>query len=67
MRSVAELQPDQGGMIGRMIFLAKRLAEKAGVADNGYRLVFNVRHHGGQEVDHLHLHLLGGQPLGPLG
>lgn len=67
VRSIAELQPDQGSMIGRMIFLAKRLAEEAGVADDGYRLVFNVRRHGGQEVDHLHLHLLGGQALGPLG
>lgn len=67
LRSMAELTPDQEPMIGRMMSLARRLAEEQGIAENGYRLVFNVRHHGGQEVDHLHLHLLGGQPLGPLG
>ena len=67
VRSMAELEPDQTEMIGRLMLLAKRMAEEAGIAADGYRLVFNVRHHGGQEVDHLHLHLLGGRPLGPLG
>jgi histidine triad (HIT) family protein len=67
MRSVAEMTDDQTALLGRMIALAKKLAEEKGIADDGYRLVFNVRHHGGQEVDHVHLHLLGGQPLGPLG
>lgn len=67
MRSIAEMTDDQEALVGRMMGLAKRLAEEQGIAENGYRLVFNVRHHGGQEVDHIHLHLLGGQPLGPLG
>lgn len=67
MRSIAEMTDDQEALIGRMVGLAKRLAEERGIAADGYRLVFNVRHHGGQEVDHVHLHLLGGQPLGPLG
>ncbi len=67
MRSIAEMTDDQQALVGRMIGLAKRLAEERGIATDGYRLVFNVRHHAGQEVDHVHLHLLGGQPLGPLG
>lgn len=67
LRSVADMAPGQEALLGRMMATAKRLAEEKGIATDGYRLVFNVRHHGGQEVDHIHLHLLGGQPLGPLG
>lgn len=67
LRSVADMDESQTGLLGRMLYRAKILAEEQGIAMNGYRLVFNVRHHGGQEVDHVHLHLLGGQPLGPLG
>jgi len=67
MRSVAEMEDGQEALLGRMLKVAKRLAEEQGIDTDGYRLVFNVRHHAGQEVDHVHLHLLGGQPLGPLG
>lgn len=67
MRSVADMDESQSGLLGRMMYRAKLLAEEQGIDENGYRLVFNVRKHGGQEVDHVHLHLLGGQPLGPLG
>lgn len=67
LRSVAEMTETQAELLGRMLYRAKVLAEQQGIAHDGYRLVFNVRHHGGQEVDHLHLHLLGGQSLGPLG
>lgn len=67
LRSVAEMAEADTGLLGRMMLRAKILAEEKGIANDGYRLVFNVRHHAGQEVDHLHLHLLGGQALGPLG
>jgi len=67
LRSVAEMDKSQVGLLGRMIHRAKLLAEEQKIDADGYRLVFNVRHHAGQEVDHIHLHLLGGQPLGPLG
>ena len=43
---------------------ARKAAEAAGVADSGYRVVGNVNRDGGQEVFHLHLHLLGGKKLG---
>jgi hypothetical protein len=42
------------------------LARKQGIADSGYRLIINCNADGGQEVYHLHLHLLGGRPLGPM-
>ncbi len=50
--------------LGRMIRIASRLAEEDGIDEAGYRLIINCRAHGGQEVDHVHLHLIGGRPLG---
>lgn len=51
---------------GRMLIVAKQLAEQSGIAEDGYRLIINCNDHGGQEVYHLHLHLIGGRPLGPM-
>ncbi|MCA9956083.1 MAG: HIT domain-containing protein [Anaerolineales bacterium] len=51
---------------GRLLLVAKKLAAQEGVAEDGYRLMINCNEHGGQEVFHLHLHLLGGRPLGPM-
>ncbi|MDO8686769.1 MAG: histidine triad nucleotide-binding protein [Candidatus Berkelbacteria bacterium] len=51
-------------LIGKMVIVAKKLAEKKGIADDGYRLIFNVGKHSGQVVDHIHLHLIGGGQLG---
>ena len=42
------------------------LARQLGLVDPGYRLLANVGHNGHQEVPHLHVHLFGGQPLGPM-
>jgi histidine triad (HIT) family protein len=52
--------------LGRMFTVAARLAREAGIAQDGYRLIVNCREHGGQEVFHLHMHLVGGRPLGPM-
>ncbi len=52
--------------LGRMFTVAKKLAEKEGIAEDGYRLLVNCNSHGGQEVYHIHMHLVGGRPLGPL-
>lgn len=52
--------------LGRMITVAAKLAEQEGIAADGYRLMINCNRHGGQEVYHLHMHLLGGRPLGPM-
>lgn len=53
-------------LLGRMLRVAADIARQEGVAEGGYRLILNCRDHGGQEVYHLHLHLLGGRPLGPM-
>jgi len=42
------------------------IAAQEGIAQSGYRLIVNCNADGGQEVYHLHLHLLGGKPLGPM-
>ncbi|NWF78102.1 MAG: histidine triad nucleotide-binding protein [Chloroflexi bacterium] len=61
--SSAELTEEQHELVGRLIITAKNLAEKEGVAKEGYRLVINCGSEGGQVVPHLHLHLLGGRRL----
>ncbi|OGV36822.1 MAG: histidine triad nucleotide-binding protein [Legionellales bacterium RIFCSPHIGHO2_12_FULL_35_11] len=49
--------------LGKLILRAKELAKEHGVSEAGYRLVFNVNAEGGQEIYHIHLHLLGGRQL----
>jgi histidine triad (HIT) family protein len=44
--------------------VARDLARREGIAESGYRLIINCNKDGGQEVYHLHVHLLGGKPLG---
>jgi len=61
--SSAQLTEEQQGLIGRLVIIAKNLAEKEGIAQKGYRLVINCGPEGGQVVPHLHLHLLGGRRL----
>ena len=51
---------------GRMLLVAKKVAEQEGIAVDGYRLIINCNRHGGQEVYHLHLHVIGGRMLGPM-
>ena len=52
--------------LGRMFLAAAKIAAAEGIAADGYRLIVNTNTHGGQEVFHLHLHLLGGRALGPM-
>ena len=61
-----DVTPDDEAVVGRMVRVARDLARSEGIADDGYRLIMNCRDHGGQEVYHLHLHLLGGRALGPM-
>lgn len=64
--SAADLTEADEQAAGRMLVVASKIAEAEGIAEDGYRLIINCREHGGQEVDHLHMHLLGGRPLGPM-
>jgi histidine triad (HIT) family protein len=50
-------------LLGAMIFTAKKIAEKENIAQSGYKLAINTGPDAGQSIPHLHLHLLGGQPL----
>jgi len=52
--------------LGRLFTVAAKIATQEGIADNGYRLIVNCNRDGGQEVYHLHMHLLGGHQLGPM-
>ena len=64
--SAADVGPEDEATLGRLFIAARRVAEQEGLED-GYRLIVNCRAHGRRpEVDHLHLHLLGGEPLGPM-
>ncbi|TET57934.1 MAG: histidine triad nucleotide-binding protein [Dehalococcoidia bacterium] len=61
--SAARLMEGQQELAGRLIMIARKLAEKEGIAERGYRLVINCGSQGGQQVPHLHLHLIGGRQL----
>jgi histidine triad (HIT) family protein len=52
--------------LGRMFTVAAKIAKEQGIDASGYRLMVNVNKDGGQEVFHLHMHLLGGCSLGPM-
>ena len=52
--------------LGRLFTVAKRIAEQEGIAESGYRLLVNCNRDAGQEVYHLHMHIFGGRPLGPM-
>lgn len=64
--TVNDIAKEDERLIGHMVTTAKRIAEQEGIADNGYRLLINCNRDGGQEVFHLHMHLFGGRPLGPM-
>jgi histidine triad (HIT) family protein len=64
--TVNDVQPDDEVALGRLFTVAAKLAQEAGIAEDGYRLLVNCNRHGGQVVYHLHMHLLGGRPLGPM-
>ena len=60
---VAQVKPEDAALLGKLFVVARQLAEQEGVV-NGYRLVVNNGPLAGQSVFHLHVHLLGGRPLG---
>ena len=60
---LAEAQPGEAGLLGRMLLAASTIAAELGVAETGYRLVINNGRDAGESVPHLHIHLLGGRAL----
>ncbi|MGC9287171.1 MAG: histidine triad nucleotide-binding protein [Hydrogenobaculum sp.] len=59
---VQALKEEDEALVGKMIVKAKEIADQLGLKE-GYRLVFNIGEHGGQTINHIHLHVIGGRPL----
>lgn len=67
IESVNVLIVDDEPLIGKLFTIAKGLAEKEGIAENGYRLVVNTGAESGQTIFHVHLHLIGGRQMKAMG
>jgi histidine triad (HIT) family protein len=61
--TVNDTNDEDAQLLGNMVLRAKKLAQDEGLSEDGYRLVFNINSGGGQEVYHIHLHLLGGRQM----
>ena len=61
-----DVTEEDEAVLGRMLTVASKIARDDGISEDGYRLMVNCRERGGQEVFHIHLHLLGGRSLGPM-
>jgi histidine triad (HIT) family protein len=62
--SLNDLQPGDDQILGEMVRRAAAIAKDRGIAERGFRTVFNTNREAGQTVFHIHLHLLGGRPMG---
>ncbi len=67
MASLDSIDPGQVPILGHMLLAAQDMARREGVEQSGYRLALNQGPDSGQEIEHLHLHLLAGQKLGAMG
>ena len=63
IQTIDDLKKEDENLAGRIIMTAQKIARDLNISENGYKLLFRVKKHGGQEVDHIHLHLLGGAQL----
>lgn len=61
--SIMDIEDNDQKLMGALIVAAKQIAEKCSIAKDGYKLLFRVGKFGGQEIQHVHLHLLGGAML----
>ena len=64
--TVNDLTAADEQVAGHMLVVAAKIAAEEGIAEDGYRLIINCNEYGGQVVFHLHMHLVGGRPLGPM-
>jgi len=64
--SIRDLGEDDAALVGEMVQVANQVAKDRGVDESGYRLVTNSGKDSGQEVFHIHFHVLGGKKLGPI-
>jgi len=61
--TINDLEDGDAELAGRLVLTARQIAASEGLAEDGYRLVFNCNSDGGQSVYHIHLHLLGGRRM----
>lgn len=61
--SVDAIEDEDAGLIGNMFLVARNIARDLNISEKGYKLLFRVGRDGGQEISHLHLHLIGGARL----
>ncbi len=64
--TVDDVTSEDEAALGRMFSVARKIARDEGISADGYRLVVNCGEHGRQEVPHIHMHLLGGEDVGPM-
>ena len=64
IRSLAGAGPQDQALLGHLLGVCATVASREGIAEDGYRVVTNIGENGGQSVDHLHFHVLGGRRLG---
>lgn len=64
--TVNDVTAEHEAALGRLFTVARKIAAEQGIAEHGYRLIVNCNQHGGQEVYHIHMHLVGGHALGPM-
>lgn len=64
--TINDVNDEDALVLGKLFLVAKKLAEEYGIAETGYRLAMNINEDAGQSVFHLHMHLLGGEKLGPM-
>lgn len=69
--TIDDLADTDVGLVGRMVLAARDIARDLNISSKGYKLLFRVGHDGGQEIPHIHLHLIGGvaltEGIGPAG
>jgi len=64
IKSLLELEAEDAALAGRLLYKAQELLKQQGCEEKGGRFVINAKRDGGQTVDHLHIHILGGRALG---
>ncbi|PPI86833.1 HIT domain-containing protein [Candidatus Pantoea edessiphila] len=64
--SINEVKNEHEKTLGRMFLVAAKIARAEKINESGYRLIINCNKHAGQEIYHVHMHLLGGKALGPM-
>jgi len=64
INNLMDTQPEDSALIGRLFFKAQEIAKEQGCEEKGGRFVINTKTNGGQTVNHLHIHFLGGRMLG---